>query len=106
MRFLAGAMLLLLCGAAGERSEPAFLMRYEGIAYHVAARETLGEAVTRHAVAQEQEPSTNCVPESLEEKPPGTTACRCYEQTQCERNTESTSCKRHCRKDLCKCCQI
>ena len=46
-----------------------------------------------------------CVPEPMENKPKDAVSCKCYEVTQYKGN-ESHQCKRHCRKDLCQCCDI
>lgn len=46
-----------------------------------------------------------CVPDPMEGKPEGAVGCKCYEITHCKGN-ESHQCKRHCRKDLCQCCDI
>ncbi|HSF14296.1 MAG TPA: hypothetical protein VLK65_01945 [Vicinamibacteria bacterium] len=106
---LVAALGLVVAALAADsiesaRQSPAFMTAEDGQRYLVDPHETLGEAVTRGATAQDHEEG-HCVPETLEKKPPGSVACTCYEVTECKGN-ESRQCKRHCRKDLCECCAI
>lgn len=108
---LAGIVALVVGALAATSIEPArerapVRMRAEdGRSYLVQPQEALGDAVARGAVVQEEEEKGNCVPEPLEDKPPGSVSCKCYEETQC-RGSESRQCKRYCRKDHCYCCGI
>lgn len=75
--------------------------------YFVAPNETLAAAKARGAVATpiffEQEKGF-CVREDSEHPPDeDQVACKCYEKTGCG-GQESSSCKRHCKRNLCKCC--
>lgn len=86
---------------------PAPMTAEDGRTYLVEPEETLGSAMAKgvvHASAPEEE-SGACVPEPMNDKPEGAVACRCYEITECKGN-EARECKRHCRKDLCQCCDI
>ena len=81
----------------------------DGKSYLVEPGETLENAMARASQSEEtaqQEEKGNCVPDNLEHKPEDTVACKCYEYTECKGTSESRACKRHCRKDLCKCCSI
>jgi hypothetical protein len=113
-RLTAVALLILGVGALVEtrrHTEAAIPMTAEnGATYLVEPGETLGSAMKRDPVfaatpVQSEAEQGSCVPEPMEEKPEGAVACRCYEHTHCEGN-ESHQCKRHCRKDLCQCCDI
>jgi hypothetical protein len=82
----------------------------DGKTYLVEPQESLGSAMSRGPVlatraAQTEGEQGSCVPEPLEKKPENSVACKCYEVTKCKGN-ESHECKRHCRKDLCHCCDI
>ena len=57
------------------------------------------------SAAEEEKEKGVCIQDELVHKPEGSVACKCYEHTECN-GTESHECKRHCRKDLCKCCSI
>lgn len=97
---------------------PSLMRADDGFLYVVEPGETLGDAMARgepvmsvrqevEAALQEQEPSTNCVADTLEHKPPDTEACQCYQERECgSGGNEPRSCKRHCKKHLCKCCEI
>ncbi len=93
-----------------DPEDPVSMIADDGAAYLVEPGESLGSAMTRgashasHAVQAEGEDSA-CVPEPMEDKPKDAVACRCYEVTECKGN-ESHQCKRHCRKDLCQCCDL
>jgi hypothetical protein len=86
---------------------PVLMTADDGKSYLVEPSETLASAMHKGALHQSQtgEEQGACVPEPLENKPEGAVACKCYELTKCE-GTESRQCKRHCRKDLCQCCDI
>jgi len=93
-----------------ESGRPVPMIADDGNAYLVEPEESLGSAMNRGPVhiphaAQSDGEQGACVPEPMEEKPEGSVACRCYEVTECKGN-ESHECKRHCRKDLCQCCDI
>jgi hypothetical protein len=79
---------------------PARMTAEDGKAYLVEPGETLAAAMGR-----QEEESGSCVPEPMESKPAGAVSCRCYEVTKCKGN-EARECKRHCRKDLCQCCDV
>jgi hypothetical protein len=93
-----------------ETKRPVPMVAEDGKTYLVEPEESLGSAMNRgpihatHAAQSEPEQGA-CVPEPMEDKPADSVACRCYEVTQCKGN-ESHECKRHCRKDLCQCCDI
>lgn len=75
--------------------------------HFVAPNETLGAAMARGSVATttyfEQERGF-CVREDSENPPDeGQEACKCFEKTGCD-GGESSTCKRHCKRSLCKCC--
>ncbi len=93
-----------------EPKRPVPMIADDGAAYLVEPEESLGSAMTRgplHTSHQAQSDGEQgaCVPDPMEDKPEGSVACRCYEVTECKGN-ESNQCKRHCRKDLCQCCDI
>jgi hypothetical protein len=79
----------------------------DGRTYLVEPEETLGSAMEKEIVraSTPQEEAGACVPEPMNDKPEGAVACRCYEITECKGN-EARECKRHCRKDLCQCCDL
>jgi hypothetical protein len=79
----------------------------DGRTYLVEPEETLGSAMEKGAVytSSPQEETGACVPEPKTDKPAGAVGCRCYEITECKGN-EARECKRHCRKDLCQCCDL
>jgi hypothetical protein len=84
------------------------MMAGDGQLYRVQPGETLSTAMTQgpiHHQSQAQGESGACVPASAEKKPAGAVSCKCYELTKCN-GSESRECKRHCRKDLCQCCDI
>jgi hypothetical protein len=93
----------------GKEEEPVPMVADDGKTYLVEPQENLGSAMKRgpagttHAAQSDEQGS--CVPEPLEKKPANSVACKCYEVTKCKGN-ESHECKRHCRKDLCHCCDI
>ena len=119
MTFRLTAIAVLLAGLgplAGitldpdEREQPVPMLAEDGAAYLVEPHESLGSAMSRGALhtshaAQSEGEQGACVPELMEDKPEDAVACRCYEVTECKGN-ESHECKRHCRKDLCQCCDI
>jgi hypothetical protein len=119
MSFRLTAIAVLLAGLgplAGVTLEsedpqrPVSMIADDGAPYLVEPGESLGSAMTRGArhpshAAQVEDEATACVPEPMEDKPKDAVACRCYEVTECKGN-ESHQCKRHCRKDLCQCCDI
>jgi hypothetical protein len=85
---------------------PVTMTAEDGKAYLVEPGETLATAMGHpKEVARQEEESGACVPEPMESKPEGAVSCRCYEVTSCKGN-EARECKRHCRKDLCQCCDI
>jgi hypothetical protein len=89
---------------------PVPMVADDGKTYLVGPEESLGSAMSRNAgrkarASQSDAEQGACVPEPMEDKPAGSVACRCYEVTQCKGN-ESHQCKRHCRKDLCQCCDL
>ena len=96
-----------------EPKRPVPMVADDGAAYLVEPEESLGSAMSRGAhhalpgghMAQSAGEQGACVPEPMEDKPEDAVACRCYEVTECKGN-ESHQCKRHCRKDLCQCCDI
>jgi hypothetical protein len=93
-----------------ERERAVPMPADDGAAYLVEPTESLGSAMSRGALhpshaAQSEEERGACVPEPMEDKPEGAVSCRCYEVTECKGN-ESHQCKRHCRKDLCQCCDL
>ena len=106
---LFGTALLSGAQTGKEKGGDAFIMIAEedSSAYVVEPGETLGEAMAKKALVQSaaEEEKGVCVQEELVHKPEGSVACKCYEHTECK-GTESRECKRHCRKDLCKCCSI
>jgi hypothetical protein len=117
LRLTAIAVLLAGLGPVGSltldpghcaQSVP--MIAENGRAYLVEPGERLGSAMSRgaifvpHATQAEGEQGA-CVPEPMEEKPKDAVGCRCYEVTHCKGN-ESHECRRHCRKDLCQCCDI
>jgi hypothetical protein len=84
------------------------MMAEDGQLYRVEPGEPLSTAMAQgpmHHRTQGQGESGACVPESAEKKPAGSVSCKCYELTKCN-GSESRECKRHCRKDLCQCCDI
>ena len=99
----------LLMGAPSDEKkadEPILMISEENsCAYSVEPGETLGDAMARAPLAQttQEEEKGVCVKEELADKIEGAVGCKCYEQTECN-GTESHTCKRHCRKDLCDCC--
>jgi hypothetical protein len=106
------ALLLLSAGFGhhgGARDEPGSvpMTAEDGRTYLVEPEETLGSAMEKGAVyaSAPQEETAACVPEPMKDKPEGAVACRCYEITECKGN-EARECKRHCRKDLCQCCDL
>lgn len=93
-----------------ERSRAVPMVADDGNTYLVEPEESLGSAMSRGPVRKSHMTQSDgeqgaCVPEPMEEKPAGSVACKCYEVTHCKGN-ESHECKRHCRKDLCQCCDI
>jgi len=88
---------------------PVPMIADDGAMYLVEPEESLGAAMgrsSRHPSHRAQSDEQGaCVPEPMEDKPEDAVACRCYEVTECKGN-ESHQCKRHCRKDLCQCCDI
>jgi hypothetical protein len=90
---------------AGGNAVP--MMAEDGELYRVEPGETLSTAMAQGPIHQSpvQGESGACVPASAEHKPAGTVPCKCYELTKCN-GSESRECKRHCRKDLCQCCDI
>ncbi len=118
MTFRLTAIAVLLAGLgplvgvtlAPDDPKPVPMIADDGAAYLVEPGESLGSAMKRskihssHAAQSEAEQGA-CVPEPMEDKPENAVACRCYEVTECKGN-ESHQCKRHCRKDLCQCCDI
>ena len=120
MRFQTVTLILALFGTAllssaqtGEEkgSDPIIMIAEEdSCAYVVEPGETLGEAIAKVAPLQSaqseaEEEKGVCVQDGLVHKPEGSVACKCYEHTECN-GTESHECKRHFRKNLCKCCSI
>ena len=119
MSFRLTAIAVLLAGLgplAGvtlgpeEPKPPVPMIADDGALYLVEPEESLGSAMGRAArqtshPAQSEGEQGACVPEPMEDKPADSVACRCYEVTECKGN-ESHQCKRHCRKDLCQCCDI
>jgi hypothetical protein len=117
LRLTAIAVLLAGLGPVGsvtldpqDRARPVPMIAEDGTAYLVEPAESLGSAMRRGAIfvphaAQAEGERGACVPEPMEEKPENAVGCRCYEVTECKGN-ESHECKRHCRKDLCQCCDI
>jgi hypothetical protein len=118
MRFRLTAIAVLLAAFGSlveltpdreEDRSPVPMEAEDGATYLVEPDESLGTAMCRekkHASrAPQSEEQGACVPEPMEDKPAGAVSCRCYEQTHCKGN-ESHQCKRHCRKDLCQCCDI
>ncbi len=112
--FLALFGTALLSGAqtGKEKGGDAIIMIAEedSCAYVVEPGETLGAAMAQAAPLQNAQSAAEeekgvCVQDELVHKPEGSVACKCYEHTECN-GTESHTCKRHCRKDLCKCCSI
>lgn len=112
-RLTAIALILAFSGPLvsldpAEQSDhcPAHMRADDGKTYLVEPGETLAAAMARQEMAaRQEEESGSCVPEPMESKPAGAVSCRCYEVTKCKGN-ESRECKRHCRKDLCQCCDI
>jgi len=106
---LAGTALLSNAQTGKEKGDDAVIMIAEedNSTYRVEPGENLGDAMAKAALVQssQEEEKGVCVQEELVHKPEGAVACKCYEQTQCK-GEESYTCKRHCRKDLCKCCSI
>jgi hypothetical protein len=91
----------------GRAPRPAPMTAEDGTTYLVEPEETLGSAMEKgavHSVAPQEEAGA-CVPEPMEDKPAGAIGCHCYEITECKGN-EARECKRHCRKDLCQCCDL
>jgi hypothetical protein len=120
MTFRLTAIAVLLAGLgplvgvipdAEDPKRPVPMLADDGAAYLVEPDESLGTAMrSRHALhtfhaAQSEDEQGACVPEPMEDKPTDAVSCRCYEVTECKGN-ESHECKRHCRKDLCRCCDI
>ena len=123
MRIQTATLILALFGTAlpsgaqtgKEKGGDTIIMIAEedSCAYVVDPGETLGEAMAKKAPVQSaqnaqsaaEEEKGVCVQEELVHKPEGSVACKCYEHTECN-GTESRACKRHCKKDLCKCCSI
>jgi len=93
-----------------DREKAVPMIAEDGAAYLVEPEESLGSAMSRGAghmshAAQSEGEQGACVPEPMEDKPQDAVSCKCYEVTECKGN-ESHQCKRHCRKDLCRCCDI
>lgn len=93
-----------------ERNDSVPMLADDGAAYLVEPGESLGSAMSRTALhtshaAQTEGEQGACVPEPMEDKPEGAVSCKCYEVTKCN-GSESHQCRRHCRKDLCQCCDI
>ena len=93
-----------------DRKQPVPMIADDGAMYLVEPEESLGSAMSRGAhpsshAAQSDGEQGACVPEPMQDKPKDAVACKCYEVTECKGN-ESHECKRHCRKDLCQCCDI
>ena len=87
--------------AVYEDGSVTMISAYDNLAYAVSPDQTLGEAIAMGSFAQEK---GNCVREDPDNPPDeGEVACKCFEHTNCN-GTESTTCKRHCKKELCKCC--
>ena len=117
MRIQTVTLILALFGTAGlsgaqtdkDKGGDAIIMiaEHDSCAYVVEPGENLGEAMAKVAVVQNapEEEKGVCVQEELVHKPEVSVACKCYEHTECN-GTESRECKRHCKKDLCKCCSI
>ena len=116
-RLTAIAVLLAALGPVAtisrepERTNaPVPMVADDGKTYLVEPAENLASAMRRGPMrstpaAQSQGEQGTCVPEPMEKKPADSVGCRCYEVTECKGN-ESHECKRHCRKDLCQCCDI
>jgi hypothetical protein len=116
-RLTATAVLLAALGPLAavtlgpkESERPVPMIAEDGNSYLVEPEESLGSAMSRGSLhtshmAQSDGEQGACVPEPMEDKPADSVACRCYEVTECKGN-ESHECKRHCRKDLCQCCDI
>lgn len=116
MRIQTVTILVALFGTAlisdaqtnkGERDEPVLMIAEEdNRTYRVEPGETLADAVAKAALAQSAQEAEKgvCTRDDRVHKPEGAVACKCYEQTECN-GTESHTCKRHCRKDLCECCK-
>jgi hypothetical protein len=114
LRLTAIAFLLAGLGPLGSielddhrHRAPVPMMAEDGRTYLVEPGETLGAAMIAKALqatapAEEQ---GACVPEPMETKPEGAVSCRCYEITECKGN-EARECKRHCKKELCQCCDV
>ena len=93
-----------------DSKRPVPMIADDGAAYLVEPDESLGSAMSRGArhtshMAQSADEQGACVPEPMQDKPKDAVSCKCYEVTECKGN-ESHECKRHCRKDLCQCCDI
>ncbi len=93
-----------------DSTRPVPMIADDGAPYLVEHDESLGSAMSRGAThsshaAQSEGEQGACVPEPMEDKPEDAVSCKCYEVTECKGN-ESNQCKRHCRKDLCQCCDI
>ncbi len=96
-----------------DSKRPVPMTADDGNAYLVEHDESLGAALSRGSrhtfprghMAQSDGEQGACVPEPMEDKPQDAVSCKCYEVTECKGN-ESHQCKRHCRKDLCQCCDI
>ena len=93
-----------------DREQAVPMIAEDGAAYLVEPDESLGSAMSRGArhtshAAQSADEQGACVPEPMQDKPKDAVSCKCYEVTECKGN-ESHECKRHCRKNLCQCCDI
>ena len=122
MTFRLTAIAILLAGLGPlvgvtldpeDSTRPVPMIADDGNAYLVEHDESLGSAMSRGShhtfprghMAQSDGEQGACVPEPMEDKPKDAVSCKCYEVTECKGN-ESHQCKRHCRKDLCQCCDI
>lgn len=105
-----GPLVAFSLGPEKEEKPVPMIAADDGKTYLVEPQESLGSAMERgrahttHAAQADGEQGA-CVPEPMDNKPVNSVACRCYEVTKCKGN-ESHECKRHCRKDLCRCCDI
>ncbi|MGH9319186.1 MAG: hypothetical protein ACRD21_26730 [Vicinamibacteria bacterium] len=102
-----GPLLAIETNEEARPNAPVPMIAENGRSYLVEPAESLASTMGQGALRQSRphKETGACVPEPLEKKPEGAVACKCYELTKCK-GAESRQCKRHCRKDLCQCCDV